>query len=112
MRPADLAELLDLVRDGRVSHTAAKRIFGAMVETGERAGADRRARGTAPGRSDDAHCAAGSTRSSPSIPRRPRAFVAGEQKLQGVLVGAVMKKSKGRADPKRVNQLLSARTTG
>jgi Asp-tRNA(Asn)/Glu-tRNA(Gln) amidotransferase B subunit len=26
-----------------------------------------------------------------------------------VLVGFVMKKSKGRADPKRVNQLLSAR---
>ncbi len=38
-----------------------------------------------------------------------RAFAAGERKLQGVLVGLVMKASKGRADPKAVNQLLSAR---
>jgi aspartyl-tRNA(Asn)/glutamyl-tRNA(Gln) amidotransferase subunit B len=36
-------------------------------------------------------------------------FRAGERKLQGVLVGAVMKKSKGRADPRKLNQLLSAR---
>ena len=36
-------------------------------------------------------------------------FAGGERKLQGVLVGFVMKKSKGRADPKKVNQLLGAR---
>jgi aspartyl-tRNA(Asn)/glutamyl-tRNA(Gln) amidotransferase subunit B len=36
-------------------------------------------------------------------------YAGGERKLQGVLVGLVMKKSKGRADPKKVNQLLSAR---
>jgi aspartyl-tRNA(Asn)/glutamyl-tRNA(Gln) amidotransferase subunit B len=41
-----------------------------------------------------------------------RRFLAGERKLLGVLVGAVMKKSKGRADPKRVNQLLSSRAGG
>jgi Asp-tRNA(Asn)/Glu-tRNA(Gln) amidotransferase B subunit len=29
-----------------------------------------------------------------------------------VLVGFVMKKSKGRADPKKVNQLLAARAKG
>ena len=34
MRPAGLAELLDLVRDGTVSHTAAKQVFAAMVERG------------------------------------------------------------------------------
>ena len=33
----------------------------------------------------------------------------GERKLLGVLVGFVMKKSKGRADPRRVNQLLAER---
>ena len=36
-------------------------------------------------------------------------FVRGERRLQGVLVGLVMKKSNGRADPKRVNQLLGTR---
>jgi aspartyl-tRNA(Asn)/glutamyl-tRNA(Gln) amidotransferase subunit B len=34
-------------------------------------------------------------------------FVAGETKLQKLLVGLVMKKSKGKADPQRVNQLLA-----
>ena len=35
MRPADLAALLDLVRDGTVSHSAAKQIFATMVKTGD-----------------------------------------------------------------------------
>ena len=35
VRPADLAQLLNLVRDGTVSHTAAKRVFAVMVETGK-----------------------------------------------------------------------------
>ena len=38
--------------------------------------------------------------------------MAGEKKLQGVLVGFVMKKSGGKADPKRVNQLLMSRAGG
>ena len=43
-------------------------------------------------------------------PDEARRYAAGEKKLQGVLVGLVMKKSKGRADPKRVNQLLATRS--
>jgi aspartyl-tRNA(Asn)/glutamyl-tRNA(Gln) amidotransferase subunit B len=36
VRPADLAALLVMVRDGVVSHSAAKQVFGAMVTTGDR----------------------------------------------------------------------------
>ena len=43
-------------------------------------------------------------------PAEAARFLGGEKKLQGVLVGLVMKKSKGRADPKQVNQLLASRT--
>ena len=39
-------------------------------------------------------------------------YLAGEKKLQGVLVGFVMKKSKGSADARKVNQLLAARAQG
>ena len=35
VRPADLAQLLNMVRDGLVSHCAAKQVFATMVETGE-----------------------------------------------------------------------------
>jgi aspartyl-tRNA(Asn)/glutamyl-tRNA(Gln) amidotransferase subunit B len=42
-------------------------------------------------------------------PNEAQRFLAGEKRLQGVLVGFVMKKSGGSADPKRVNQLLAER---
>ncbi len=45
-------------------------------------------------------------------PVEAQRFQAGEVKLQGVLVGHVMRKSKGAADPRRLNQLLSSRAYG
>ncbi|MGH7649071.1 MAG: Asp-tRNA(Asn)/Glu-tRNA(Gln) amidotransferase subunit GatB, partial [Gemmatimonadaceae bacterium] len=45
-------------------------------------------------------------------PAEAERFRGGEKKLLGVLVGFVMKKSKGRADPRQVNQLLSERAGG
>jgi aspartyl-tRNA(Asn)/glutamyl-tRNA(Gln) amidotransferase subunit B len=45
-------------------------------------------------------------------PAEAERYLKGDRKLQGVFVGHVMKKSKGRADPKRLNQLLAARTSG
>jgi aspartyl-tRNA(Asn)/glutamyl-tRNA(Gln) amidotransferase subunit B len=45
-------------------------------------------------------------------PSEASRYLAGERKLQGPLVGRIMKKSQGRADPKRVNQLLAARAGG
>ena len=46
----------------------------------------------------------------PEFPAEAARYVGGERRLQGVLVGHVMKKSKGSADPKRVNQLLAVRS--
>jgi aspartyl-tRNA(Asn)/glutamyl-tRNA(Gln) amidotransferase subunit B len=42
-------------------------------------------------------------------PDEARRFEAGDKKLLGVLVGMVMKASGGKADPKKVNKLLSER---
>ena len=42
-------------------------------------------------------------------PDEARRFEAGDRKLLGVLVGKVMKASGGKADPKKVNQLLASR---
>jgi len=36
-------------------------------------------------------------------------FIGGERRLQGVLIGLAMKKSGGRADPKKLSQLIGAR---
>jgi aspartyl-tRNA(Asn)/glutamyl-tRNA(Gln) amidotransferase subunit B len=111
VRPADLAELLTLVRDGKVSHTAAKRIFGEMRQSGERPAQIAEREGLLQEGSADA-ITVWVDEVMAEHPDEARRFLAGERKLLGVLVGAVMKKSKGRADPKRVNQLLSSRTTG
>jgi aspartyl-tRNA(Asn)/glutamyl-tRNA(Gln) amidotransferase subunit B len=108
IRPHDLAGLLDIVREGIVSHTAAKRIFALMASSGdpplliaERQGLLRV--------SDDLELERWLDEVFAANPDEAGRFRAGEQRLQGVLVGLVMKASGGRADPKRVNQLLAGR---
>jgi len=111
VRPDDLAELLNLVRDGKVSNTAAKRIFGEMRRSGERATQIAEREGLLQEGSADA-ITLWVDEVMAEHPDEARRFLSGERKLLGVLVGAVMKKSRGRADPRRVNQLLSSRATG
>jgi aspartyl-tRNA(Asn)/glutamyl-tRNA(Gln) amidotransferase subunit B len=108
VRPADLAQLLNLVRDGTVSHTAAKRVFALMKETGHPAAQVAADEGLLQV-GDEGAIATWVDEVLQEHPEEAKRYLSGEKKLQGVLVGFVMKKSKGRADPKRVNQLLSAR---
>ena len=111
VRPADLGDLLLLVRDGVVSHSAAKQIFAEMVKSGDppRQIAERTALLKV---SDDGALASWIDEVFAEHPDEAQRFLAGERRLQGVLVGHVMKKSKGSADPKRVNQLLAMRAGG
>ena len=108
VRPADLASLLDLVRDGVVSHTAAKHIFGHMVATGDPPAQIAEREGLVKV-DDDSQLAAWLDEVIAENPSEAERYRNGEKKLQGVLIGAVMKKSKGRADPRKLNQLLTAR---
>jgi aspartyl-tRNA(Asn)/glutamyl-tRNA(Gln) amidotransferase subunit B len=108
VRPADLAALLGLVRDGVVSHTAAKQIFSRMVATGDPPAQIAEREGLVK-IDDDAQLAAWLDEVIAENPAEAERLRNGEKKLQGVLIGAVMKKSKGRADPRKLNQLLAAR---
>jgi aspartyl-tRNA(Asn)/glutamyl-tRNA(Gln) amidotransferase subunit B len=108
VRPADLGELLNLVRDGTISHTAGKRVFALMVETGKQAAQVAADEGLLQV-GDESAIATWVDEVLSEHPEEATRYLAGEKKLQGVLVGFVMKKSKGRADPKLVNQLLSTR---
>ena len=107
VRPADLAQLLNLVRDGTISHTAAKRVFSLMAETGKPAPQVAADEGLLQV-GDESAIATWVDEVLQEHPEEAKRYLAGEKKLQGVLVGFVMKKSKGRADPKLVNQSLSA----
>ena len=108
VRPADLAQLIKLVHDGTISHTAAKRVFAQMVETGKPAAQIAADEGLVRV-GDESAIATWVDEVLNEHPDEAARYLAGEKKLQGVLVGLVMKKSKGRADPKLVNQLLSSR---
>ena len=108
VRPADLAQLIKLVRDGTISHTAAKRVFSQMVETGKPAAQIAADEGLVQV-GDESAIATWVDEVLNEHPEEAARYLGGEKKLQGVLVGFVMKKSKGRADPKLVNQLLSSR---
>jgi aspartyl-tRNA(Asn)/glutamyl-tRNA(Gln) amidotransferase subunit B len=108
VRPHDLAELLNLVRDGVVSRTAAKQVFAGMVATGEPPAQIAEREGLVQV-DDDAELARWLDEVFAELPTEAERFRAGEKKLQGVLIGAVMKKSKGRADPRKLSQMLATR---
>ena len=108
IRPADLAQLLDLVRDGVVSHTAAKQVFARMVVSGDPPAQIAEREGLIKV-DDDALLAGWLDDVIAEMPAEAERYRTGEKRLQGVLIGAAMKKSKGRADPRKLNQLLAER---
>lgn len=109
--PDRLARLITLVRDAVVSVTAAKSVYALMTreDTDPREIA-RRERLLQVG--DDAALAAWVDAVFAEHTDEAERFLAGEARLQGVLVGLVMKKSKGSADPRKVSQLVAARAAG
>ena len=108
IRPANLAQLIGMIRDGLVSHDAGKKIFGVMAATGKPAPQVAHDEGLLQV-GDDAVLAGWIDEVLAEHPTEAERYIRGERKLQGVLTGFVMKKSAGKADPKRVNQLLMSR---
>jgi aspartyl-tRNA(Asn)/glutamyl-tRNA(Gln) amidotransferase subunit B len=106
--PARLAALVGLVRDGVVSHQAAKRVYAELGSTEDAPRAVAEGLGLvqvsdqgALGRWVDEVLAA--------HPGEVARFRGGEAKLMGFFVGQVMKKSQGKADPKGVQPVLAER---
>ncbi|MEO6057865.1 MAG: Asp-tRNA(Asn)/Glu-tRNA(Gln) amidotransferase subunit GatB [Gemmatimonadales bacterium] len=106
VEPARLAALVALVRDGVVSHQAAKRMFPVLAEhPGDepRAVAERLGlvqvsdQGALGGWVDEVLAA---------HPGEVARYRGGEVKLLGFFVGQVMKRSRGKADPKGVQPVL------
>jgi aspartyl-tRNA(Asn)/glutamyl-tRNA(Gln) amidotransferase subunit B len=108
VRPEGLAELISLIKQGIVSNTAGKTIFARMLETSKPPAQIAADEGLVQVK-DESALEGWVDEVLAENPDEAKRFLAGERKLQGVLVGLVMKKSKGRADPKRVNQLLASR---
>jgi aspartyl-tRNA(Asn)/glutamyl-tRNA(Gln) amidotransferase subunit B len=106
--PERLGALIRLEAAGDLSNTAARQLFGMLEQQDGEPLELARAAGLLQVRDDDA-LVQWIDEVFAENPAEAARFVTGERKLQGVLVGLVMKKSKGAADPKKVNQLLGAR---
>jgi aspartyl-tRNA(Asn)/glutamyl-tRNA(Gln) amidotransferase subunit B len=104
-RPEALAELVGLVDRGAISSTVAKDVFEAMWTTGRSAQAIVDAEGLAQIGDVDAL----RTLVSDTLTRHAEVvaqYRAGKTSVMGFLVGQVMKASGGKADPKRVAELV------
>ena len=103
--PAELAGLIGLVDQGAVSHQAAKKVFAEMASSG---GAPREVAerlGLIQVR-DNAALEAWVDEVLAAHPGEVARYRAGEAKLLGFLTGQVMKRSRGKADPKGVQPIL------
>jgi aspartyl-tRNA(Asn)/glutamyl-tRNA(Gln) amidotransferase subunit B len=107
-----LAALIALVSEGVVSHQAAKRVYSELARSKDeapRAAAERLGlvqvseQGALTGWVDEVLTA---------YPGEVKRFRQGETKLMSFFVGQVMKKSKGKADPKGVQPVLTEKLRG
>jgi aspartyl-tRNA(Asn)/glutamyl-tRNA(Gln) amidotransferase subunit B len=111
VRPAVLAELISLVADGTISDSAAKTVLGLVAEEGGRPLEIVDARGLRQVR-DDSQLEAWVVSAVADHADEVSRYREGEAKLLGFFVGQVMKRSGGKADPRRVNELLRRALAG
>jgi aspartyl-tRNA(Asn)/glutamyl-tRNA(Gln) amidotransferase subunit B len=106
LQPRHIVELQALVEHGEISHTAAKKVFDVVFREGGDARLHMEAMGLRQVSDDDALLAA-IQHVVDDHPRERHAFTQGNQKIMGFLMGKIMRKMAGAADPKRVRELLA-----
>jgi aspartyl-tRNA(Asn)/glutamyl-tRNA(Gln) amidotransferase subunit B len=110
--PKDFAGLMWLIEDHTVSAKMAKEdILPFMIETGKTAEAIVKEKGLTQV-SDTGLIEKAVEKAIAANPGAVAEFKAGKQKALGALVGAVMKETQGKANPKIVNELLMKKLVG
>ena len=105
LAPAGLAELIRLVGDGTLSSNLGRQVFTRMIETGRSASAIVEEEGLAQVR-DVSQLEAWADEVVAAHPDEVARFRAGDQKLMGFFMGQLMRKSKGKADPRQATEIL------
>ncbi len=103
--PPMLAELLKLVDGGTISGKIAKTVLEEMAKSGKKAGQIVEEKGLVQV-SDTSAIEALADKVLAASPDEAARYKEGNKKLMGFFVGQVMKESKGRANPKMVNEIL------
>ncbi len=108
VRPRALAALIALVEDGTLSRTAAKTVLGVLADEGGEPASVVERLGLAQVR-DERRLTVWVDAVLADHAREVVRYRAGEVRLLGFFVGQVMRRSGGRADPRRVNELVRER---
>ncbi len=105
IKPKHLVGMLQLIKKNTISGKIAKTVFEEMYKTGKEADTIVEEKGLVQ-ISDEAGIEAIVNKVLEKNPEEIERFKAGEQKLIGFFVGQVMKETKGKANPRIVNELL------
>ena len=102
---AGLASLIGMIAKGTISNNIAKEVLAEMVETEQTAAQIVEKRGLEQ-ISDEGSLEQAVSDVLAGLPDEVARFRSGEKKLMGFFVGQVMRATKGKGNPKMVNQLL------
>lgn len=105
IKPANLAELINLVENGAISGKIAKEVFSKMYESGAQAKTIIKNENLTLIQDIDLIEKA-LDEVIASNPKAVEQYKSGKKNTVGFFVGAVMKATKGKADPKIVNELI------
>ena len=106
LTPENLAELISLIEKGTISNNIGKQILVEdMITNGEKASAIVERKGLSQ-ISDEGAIKAIVEKVVNAHPKEIEAYKNGKTNLLGFFVGQVMKETKGRANPKTVNELV------
>ncbi|MDP3297846.1 MAG: Asp-tRNA(Asn)/Glu-tRNA(Gln) amidotransferase subunit GatB [Thermodesulfovibrionia bacterium] len=105
LKPEHLVGLLELINKGIISGKIAKTVFEEMYKTGKNADTIVKEKGLVQ-ISDEADIEKAVDEVLEKNHEEVERFKAGDEKLMGFFVGQIMKATKGKANPKIVNELL------
>ena len=111
LTPSHLAEMLSMIKEGTISGKIAKDVFEEMYRTGERPGKIVKDKGWVQ-ILDETEIAKVIERVIKASPKQVDDYQQGKDKIFGFFVGEVMKQTKGKANPKIVNELLKKKLKG
>jgi len=106
VKPDNLSELLKLIDNGTISGKIAKDVFMEIVDTGKRAEEIVKEKGLTQ-ISDESELDEMISDLFKKHPQELERLKSGDSKLIGFFVGQVMKLTKGKANPKLVNEIIS-----